>query len=81
MNSFDLDIPAVGVPSNLGMTAGAETMREVAALQEGSERADLRLTRVLAEPLELLRRLASRLTGRGATTDAMVSTKGWAMLS
>lgn len=79
MNAFDLGITAVGVPSDLGMSAGSETMREVTTMQEGTERADRRLTRVLGEPLEFLRRLASRLAC-GGRASATVSTQGWAML-
>ena len=65
MNSFDLCITAVGVPSNFGMSAGSQAMREVTTMQEGSEHSYGRVLRALSEPRELLRRIADRLFDRG----------------
>ena len=79
MNSFDLGITAVNIPQNFGLCAGEASLREVATMQEGIERNDQNLVRVLGEPREFFRRLGARLMNRNARSSSFmaVGSKPW----
>lgn len=73
MNSFDLDITAVSVPAGLGADAGAASLREMATMQEGTARNDLKLSRAMGEPREFLRRLGALLFNRNAHSSSFMA--------
>ncbi len=73
MNSFDLDITSVSVPSGVSAEVGTASLREMAAMQTGSERNDLKLSRAMGEPRELLCRLVACLFNRNVHSSSFMA--------
>ena len=61
MNSFDLDIAPVNVPSDVAATAGSQALRELTTLQTESDKTSRRLT-----PRRFLTAICRALTGYDA---------------